>query len=541
MVRVIQGVTGQLLCTLDLEGSSGTVQELKRRIAETEGTPTPMQKLIVNDTPGGRVLDVREKLPSTKQGPLQVALLRVRPEPSDPTLHEDLRLGRVDLQALPEELRQDRQVVISACASKTASLRLAAPELRADRELVLHLLHPQHWRGTRAAILEILAPELHSDPEVARAVVRLNGMELEKLPEPLRANPNVVLVAVQQAGNALEFAAAALRADRQLVTEAIQQDGRALRFAAEALKQDPELVFQAMGQMDMVLAEDYLNFCGWEVQQAMRYAQEELRSDPEIVHTVVQLDGLSLEYAADQAKADRRVALAAVRENYLALRFVAEPLKMDRIFGLQAVRINWRCLELLHASLQADKVVVSAALRSDWRALALAAPEIRRRPERLLGTEEPADPSSPTLAADAKFMLAAIEREAAAFRLAARELREDRAFVLAAVQRNGLVLAHVGSKWRGDPDLAGTACMQALGSAACGCMKQTGWVLLAGSMMAGVVAVASAGSTGVCLIIGTGIVMNVGAALCPGLDCLGFASAPRRASTQEPLAGPAGT
>jgi hypothetical protein len=119
------------------------------------------------------------------------------------------------LQVVPEELRRDREIVLTAVQKHGSALQYASKELQVDREIVL-------------------------------AATRKTACALQYASEELKRDREIVLEAVQQDGHALQYASAELRRDREIVLEAVRQKGDALKHLSEELKKDPFIVVEAM-------------------------------------------------------------------------------------------------------------------------------------------------------------------------------------------------------------------------------------------------------------------------------------------------------
>ena len=84
----------------------------------------------------------------------------------------------------------------------------------------------------------ILPNELRNNKEVVLEAVKQNGYALEYASKKLRADKEFILalMALRQSGWALEYTSAALKADKEVVMAAVQKRGRALQYASVALK-----------------------------------------------------------------------------------------------------------------------------------------------------------------------------------------------------------------------------------------------------------------------------------------------------------------
>ena len=94
--------------------------------------------------------------------------------------------------------------------------------------------------------LEHAAEELKGDREIVMTAVSKNGMALQFATEELKGDREIVMAAVSQHGMALQFASEELKGDREIVMTAVSQDGWALNFATKDLREDEEMLQLAL-------------------------------------------------------------------------------------------------------------------------------------------------------------------------------------------------------------------------------------------------------------------------------------------------------
>ena len=96
--------------------------------------------------------------------------------------------------------------------------------------------------------LRFAAEELRRDREVVMTAVAQNGNALRFAAEELRRDREVVMTAVAKNGSALECATEKLRGDREVVMTAVAQYGYALRHATEEFREDKEIMEAALAR-----------------------------------------------------------------------------------------------------------------------------------------------------------------------------------------------------------------------------------------------------------------------------------------------------
>ena len=132
------------------------------------------------------------------------------------------------LQHLPEELRDDREIVMAAVCNHYwgDGLQHASAALRGDRGVVEAAIDAAD--GYAFMVAQHMSAELQDDREVVLRAVRLNGYALQHASVGLRADREVVAAALQGlspasfVGTAIGSEAAELRADLDFMKSLLQ-------------------------------------------------------------------------------------------------------------------------------------------------------------------------------------------------------------------------------------------------------------------------------------------------------------------------------
>eukprot|EP00913_Durusdinium_trenchii_P018994 g17850.t1 len=300
----------------------------------------------------------------------ELTLLR-RPEEQAKWLAQLAEAGSSgDLSKAPDEIRQDREVLLAAVSADDDALQWASTDLQGDRAVVLAAVRRCGFALACAAgtLQDRRIGGLGADRSLVLAAVQRHGLALEFADTWLRADEEVVLTALEQDGNAFQFADVRLRSDRTFVLRAVRCNGYALTYAQPELRNDREIALQA--DRELVLAA---------VQQdgaALAFASEELREEKEVVLQAVHQTGSALAFAAPALKADREVVWAAVQESGLALEHAADELRDDEDLVFVAVATG-AALRFASPRLRAQRRMVCQALRADEAALAWASEELQ--------------------------------------------------------------------------------------------------------------------------------------------------------------------
>lgn len=111
---------------------------------------------------------------------------------------------------LPDELKEDRDVVMATVSKLGIMLMYMEPRFQADKEIVMAAVM------NFGPAIQFASPELKEDKEVAIAAVRENGRALDHL--------------------------LAFKRDMDVVTTAVMNHGSNIRYASPELQKDPELI-----------------------------------------------------------------------------------------------------------------------------------------------------------------------------------------------------------------------------------------------------------------------------------------------------------
>lgn len=88
----------------------------------------------------------------------------------------------------------------------------------------------------KGGALKYASVELRQDKEVVLTAVQRYGYALQHASEQLQGDKDVVMLAVMQNGEALQFASEALQGDKDVVLEAVAEKGDALYYSSIGLK-----------------------------------------------------------------------------------------------------------------------------------------------------------------------------------------------------------------------------------------------------------------------------------------------------------------
>lgn len=184
---------------------------------------------------------------------------------------------------------------------------------------------------------------------------------------------------------------------------------------------------------------------------------------PRLSLASVEADGLSLKYLPPEQQADKEVVLKAVWQNGLALQFASEDLRKDRQVVARAVKRDGNALQFACPELRSDRDTVLKALARTSTALKHVPVELWEDRELML---EAVKQNNRCLSAlvwfqdDFDFVVAAMEVNGIALAHASESLRGNREVVLTALMQNGLALEFASPQLRADPEIVLVAVAQ---------------------------------------------------------------------------------
>ena len=147
------------------------------------------------------------------------------------------------LRNATEELRGDREVVMTAVCRDGRLLEYATEERRSDQEMVMKAV------SNNGSSLQFATEELRGHREIVMKAVSNNGFSLRFATEELRGDREIVMKAVSNNGFSLRFATEELRGDREIVKTAVSKDGFSLESATEELRGDRDIMEVALKQV----------------------------------------------------------------------------------------------------------------------------------------------------------------------------------------------------------------------------------------------------------------------------------------------------
>ncbi|CAM3046447.1 DUF4116 domain-containing protein [Legionella worsleiensis] len=238
-----------------------------------------------------------------------------------------------------------------------------------------------------------------------------------------------------------------LKNDLEIVMKAVAYSGRFLEYVNSDVKKNKKIVLVAVKNDG----------------QALKYADRSLQNNDDVVFAAVSNHGKALKFAGEPQKNNDKIVLAAVRNYGWALKYASKELQVKKELALAAVNNDVSALQYVDETLRNDDDIVRAALLRRSNVINNHIESLELTSDKDLGKEEQAEFLKiyilmlirqhgkqfkyiyPQYGADREIVLAAIEGYPNALQLADESLKQDRSFLIAAVNENPDVVPFTGS------------------------------------------------------------------------------------------------
>lgn len=259
------------------------------------------------------------------------------------------------------ELRQDRQLCLIAARTSNKVVSKTCQQFSGDREIVLEAVR---FEGT----LEVVSDELKNDREVILTAISSHGRDIQYAPQHFKNDREIVLKAVNQSWKAIEFVHDLFGNDREIVLCAVKQHYNALEYASDEFKNDIEIVNKALrGEDGYLRCRECYNF--------MPLVGQELRCNHDFMIEIVKEYDICAMHFMRQSRSpllnDLHFMLEIVKTNGELLHFASEELLNNRELAITAFKESkyQGLFYILPYELRNDREIVSIVSKSkfDWQ------------------------------------------------------------------------------------------------------------------------------------------------------------------------------
>ena len=209
--------------------------------------------------------------------------------------------------------------MMAAVKSPISALKFASEELRADKELIRYAI-PNYDEfydedGNRrhfGSILEHLSEDIKSDRDLILSIVKKDGSALEFVSDKLKADKEVVIEAAASFRGSLDYAETSLQSDPDVLSEIKNKVlERIENLPSKCLPLDLQWMGDQEGRYGRVVDDPEIMLAvlrrkaGVVGSQPLDYASERLKDNKELVIFAVRNDGnWALKHASERLKND---------------------------------------------------------------------------------------------------------------------------------------------------------------------------------------------------------------------------------------------
>jgi hypothetical protein len=196
----------------------------------------------------------------------------------------------------------------------------------------------------------------------------------------------------------------------QLALLILQHDGLFLKEASLNLNKIEEIVLEAVKQNGL----------------ALQFADSKFFDDEEMIKVAVGSNGMCLQILDSSFKENKEIVMIAVKNNGMSLEFASKSLKEDPLIVLEAIKQNVNSFEFCNYcdNLCDNEEIYKELFQQNYNPLVIS-PKIKKNRE---------------------IMLIAITRNAINFHKADGSLKNEKSFILEAIQQNGMVVDFLDNK-----------------------------------------------------------------------------------------------
>jgi len=271
-----------------------------------------------------------------------------------------------------ELLQGDRELVCAAVHQDGLALEHACAELRADRQLVLAgVQHRGQASAYRRSALAYACTELRADRQLVRSAVQCNAWALQCAAPDLQADRELLLIALGNVRSACSSHPANRRCAGPTFTTLckslqVSQEDVASAISGVAHMHAPARCEQARQEWSpFCVPTRERNDVSDETRCAMRYAPPSAETDHAFILPLLRRDPNLLSLLGPAARADRAIAMEAVRNSGRMLQFASEDLRGDVEVVLAALRDDAGALQYVPEALRSHREVALLGVR-EW-------------------------------------------------------------------------------------------------------------------------------------------------------------------------------
>jgi hypothetical protein len=273
-----------------------------------------------------------------------------------------LKLFPNALQYAPEQLLNNRELILKTLPNDESLVTILSDSLRDDAEVIIAA------SGKYFTSLKYASKRLREDPNFVKKIIILNGENICFAAEWMRADKEFVLAAARSGArsNMLKYVAEHFSDDEEIMIELVKKNPYCLEKASERLRLDKAFNLKAidngayyrhnihktlLGDRDIVLKAMQKH------PNEFEHIPEIFKNDREIVLTVISKKGGYGNYIKDcslEMRDDPEIIKAAVADNDWNIKHASPRLLADRYFLAEIIYDNPKSLNKMPENMQND-------------------------------------------------------------------------------------------------------------------------------------------------------------------------------------------
>lgn len=319
------------------------------QISIREQIKQQISKLFGTEVPSSTLLKAAVKVGGGEAAPLVWPSLKLDQE----LALESIEKNSEYFEYFDDSLRGIPKIALILARGRHSSLLFDAPEdWRSNKQIVLAAIHGGGWSLK-------CCPKFHSDLDVVKEAVKVNGYALEDVSDELKNDRKLTELAIKSNPTSFQFVSPELRSNREFVLWAVTRAGNNLKYVGPNLKDDLEINEKAVEAHGIA--------CAWSCPQ--------IKDNYTAAKRAVNCDGMMLRFASAAIRDNEEIATIAVSRAAMAYKFVSKRLQANKKIALEAVSRSGMMLRNVPQDLLADKDIVMAAVRQNDRVLGFIDPQ----------------------------------------------------------------------------------------------------------------------------------------------------------------------
>lgn len=155
------------------------------------------------------------------------------------------------MRYIPQNFKKDKNMALKAVSKNGYAISFFSDRIRNDKDIIKACHYPKFKDDDFTEyILKSLPDEVREDKEIVMKIVSDAGWYLAYASDGLRDDKDVVLKAVENSPFSICIASERLRKDKDLFMKAVEERPNVISYAFEKIRDDEDVIKLAFEQMD---------------------------------------------------------------------------------------------------------------------------------------------------------------------------------------------------------------------------------------------------------------------------------------------------